>query len=675
MLKKKLLKLAAVLASCVLACSVAGADELKGKDAGEVVAGMGIGFNIGNTFDSTGTSSDVAKLETTWGNPAVTQEFVDAVAAAGYKTVRLPVTWDRAFSDKANFTINPDYLARVKEVIDYCYKNDMYVILNVHHESWVNDKNLEKNYLKIGYELTTVWSQIAEYFADYDQHLIFEGMNEPRKAGASDEWTGNEEAYKAVQYLVACFANAVRDGKGNNDERCLMLPGYAASNSTTILNSITVPTVKGEPVKNVIASVHCYAPYNFCLSDNQKDFDPNKAEDTAEINKTFDTIKSIFLDNGIPAVIGETSATSKNNLEAREKWARYMGTKSKEYGVPIVIWDNGNASNSGGESHAYISRKNCKDNFPSLTENLFGGYNDAEAGSALKGSSVAGETSKYVDGADLIFSNADGKKIEKDWDASQFSLGAKPEYIKAGGDVIVVYEGNGVNLILDSEIAAAWWIQIAPTKTEEKDGKQLAYFSYDDCMKVMGENNVTAPSQLRNFMLVSTDGGATIYEISSTGTNTSKTYMAMGTVFATGDSVPAETPEYPNMKFLGWYSTKNYAAGSEYNGGECDSMNIYAKFELDVEAAMSEDNKPVVKADPTKAPTKEPTVEPTKEPTKEATAEPTKDASADDSKNDESKDEASGSKIWIPIVAAVVVVCGAVCGVVVSKKKKSNKNA
>ena len=302
--------------------SAQAAGDLTGKTSVEIVSQMGIGWNLGNTFDATGgNTNDIYSQETSWGNPKVTQELIQAVHDRGFKTIRIPVTWSK-FIDKNNgYTIRPEFLARVKEVVDYAYDLDMFIILNLHHESWVNVSTLDTTYVKVGEELEAVWKQIADYFSDYDQHLIFEGMNEPRMAGSSIEWTGNQEAYKAVNYLDQIFAYTVRSShKGHNDERCLMIPGYAASSSQDILKGISIPSFEGSAVKNIIISVHCYSPYDFCLSDAQMDFDPNNKNHTSAIDSLFKTLEETFLFNDIPVVIGETSASNKDNTDQRENW-------------------------------------------------------------------------------------------------------------------------------------------------------------------------------------------------------------------------------------------------------------------------------------------------------------------------------------------------------------------
>jgi endoglucanase len=362
----------------------ASAEELTGKTAMEIVSQMGIGWNLGNTFDAhNGRKVSVSSHETTWGNPRVTRELIHKVKEAGFKTIRIPVTWYPQLSNDGKYTINPDFLARVREVVDWAYEEGLFVIINVHHEDkWLNVKNLDTDYEKIGVQLGAIWSQIADYFADYDQHLIFEGMNEPRMKGTSVEWNGNEAGYAAVNYLAQVFVDTVRgNGKGHNGERALMIPGYAASSSSAVMTKIRIPQWNGANAENIIVSVHCYTPYDFCLADTQVNFNRLYQTHTTEINMIFYNIKGHFLSKGIPVVIGETGATNKDNPVARENWAYYMGKQAASFGVPIVIWDNGHNGNSGGECHAWIERRGEEISpWPTVLEALFEGANSVEWG-------------------------------------------------------------------------------------------------------------------------------------------------------------------------------------------------------------------------------------------------------------------------------------------------------
>ena len=352
------------------------AEELTNMSAKEIVAQMGLGWNLGNTFDATGGNArNVYSQEQSWGNPKVTPDLIHKVKEVGFKTIRIPVTWYRQLSKDGIYTINAAFLARVKEVVDMAYAEGLFVIINVHHEEWLNTANLDTEYVKIGEQLAAIWAQVADAFADYDQHLIFEGMNEPRMKGTSVEWNGNEQGYAAVNYLNQVFVDTIRgNGKGHNGERALMVPAYAAANSSAALNALVLPQWQGKQAENLIVSVHCYTPYDFCLADTQMTFNKLFTNNTMPIDMVFYTLSGLLLKNDIPVVIGETGATNKDNPAAREHWAYYMGMKAASYGIPIIIWDNGNHGNSGGECHVWIDRTSTElTPWPSVLNALFEG--------------------------------------------------------------------------------------------------------------------------------------------------------------------------------------------------------------------------------------------------------------------------------------------------------------
>lgn len=375
--------LAAMLLLAALPLS-ASAEELTGKTAVEIVAQMGIGWNLGNTFDAhNGRNVSVSSHETSWGNPKVTKALIHKVKEAGFSTIRVPVTWYPQISNDGAYTINPDFIARVKQVVDWAYEEGLYVIINVHHEDkWLNVKTLDTDYEKIGVQLAALWSQIAAAFADYDQHLIFEGMNEPRMKGTAAEWNATADGIAAVNYLNQVFVETIRtNAQGHNGERALMIPGYAAGCSSAVMHAIKIPELNGAQAENIIISVHSYTPYDFCLSDKMTNFNRLYSSHTTEIDMIFYSIKGMFLNEGIPVVIGETGATNKDNTAAREQWAYYMGMKAASYGVPIVIWDNGHNGNSGGECHAWIDRRGeAISPWPTVLEALFEGANSVEWG-------------------------------------------------------------------------------------------------------------------------------------------------------------------------------------------------------------------------------------------------------------------------------------------------------
>ena len=619
--------------------------ELTGKTAAEIVALMGIGWNIGNTFDATGGLDSTH--ETSWGNPKVTKELIHAVKEAGFNVIRIPITWAQEIDTRHDFKIRDTFMKRVKEVVDWCYEEDLFVIINVHHESWLNIKDLDKKYRTVGEELAAVWAQIADAFADYDQHLIFEGMNEPRMAGSTVEWTGTREGYYAVNYLSQVFAQTVRaNGKGHNQERCLMIPGYAASCSTNIMESVSLPSYEGKVAGNLIASVHVYSPYNFCLKDTQKTF---SGADESEVRAVFESIRSVYLDNGIPAIIGETSATEKNNTDERVKWAQCMGKFSQAYGIPIVIWDNGSDTKSGGESHAYINRKTCEWNYPTVVKGLMDGFASTERGSALTKSSggVSGNA---------IWSVVGGKKAEEAWKSSYITMGAKSSWFEEGREIGIVYTSESAGepkLILDSETKQAWWIPVEPTRRETSGDRSVIWYDYATILAAMKENGVTDPADLRNFMVVATELGVTTYEIVVTG-DAKITYMVNGRRYKMGSEYPAD-PVLDDWVFLGWYQSKTYE--KEYTkdtvlGGDAV---VYAMLRLKT------DEERAAELTPTAAPT-EPAATPT-----DAPALPTPTAGADAAKDD--GPSAIGWQ-WICLIAlgAVIVIIALI--MYIQKRKK-----
>ena len=357
---------------------------LTGKTASEIVAMMRSGFNIGNSLDATGNNyTNIYSQEQSWGNPVISFKLIDALAEKGFNVIRIPTTWFKYISKDGKYTIDTAFLDRVKQVVDLCYKHDVFVIINVHHEDWINVKTLDKDYEKIGVELKAVWEQIADYFADYDQHLIFEVMNEPRMKDTGNEWNPNAAGCKAVNYLNAIAYEAIMSShKGNNDERCVMVPTYAASSSQMAMKNMEIPSYNGKS-DNVIVSVHSYTPYNFCLSDNSKTFDASKQSDTRDIDNVFADINKFFTSKGIPVVMGETGSTnSQNNTEAREAWSYYFTSKAASYGVPCVLWDNGSKGSSGGECHAYIDRWTGEWICDSIIQKFLDGANSVAWGSA-----------------------------------------------------------------------------------------------------------------------------------------------------------------------------------------------------------------------------------------------------------------------------------------------------
>lgn len=334
----------------------------------ELTADIKVGWNIGNTLDATGGSG--LTQETSWGNPAVTPELIQAVKDAGFNAVRIPTTWERQMDD--NNVIHEDWIARVQEIVDYAYSRDMYVILNMHHEEWYQpyaDKEEE-----ISAKMTACWTQIAERFKDYDEHLIFEGMNEPRWKNTQFEWNGgNDEGRQVVNHLNKVFVDAVRATGGNNQYRFLMVCPYAANSSESALSALEIPDDD-----RLIVSVHAYIPYSFALQNPGSDkWLASKPNCTKEIDELADVLDRLFISKGQAVIVGECGAMNRENEEYRAQWAEYYFAKFKEIGVPCFWWDNG--SFYSGETFGLFDRHTNEVKYPVLLEAMMKGASGESA--------------------------------------------------------------------------------------------------------------------------------------------------------------------------------------------------------------------------------------------------------------------------------------------------------
>lgn len=333
----------------------------------EFTSGIRIGWNIGNTLDATGGSG--LSTETSWGNPKVTEEHILSVKEQGFNAVRVPTTWGNHMDE--NHNIDPEWMARVTEVVDYAYNAGMYVILNMHHESW--NYPYEDNFEAASEIMTAAWTQIADNFAGYSEKLIFEGMNEPRWVGTDQEWSGgNDEGRSVVNKLNQVFVDTVRATGGNNAERFLMVCPYAANSGEPAMSALVLPN---DPAERLIVSVHAYIPYSFALQvGGSKNWLAEKQTCTRDIDTLAEALDRLFISKGTAVIIGECGAMSKDNEEARCAWAEYFfGTFSK-LGVPCFLWDNG--AFVSGETFGLYDRRVNTWRYPDLMASIMKGADE-----------------------------------------------------------------------------------------------------------------------------------------------------------------------------------------------------------------------------------------------------------------------------------------------------------
>ena len=340
----------------------------------KIVNEMGFGWNLGNTLDAIIweiSGNNGLYSETSWGNPTTTEEMFEALAKKGIKSVRIPVSWHNHLLDK-QYTIDPQWMNRVKTVVDWALKHGLYVILNSHHDN-ANMNERESIYYGQGYYpsvkdieqserfIYNIWRQIATAFNNgYDHHLIFEGLNEPRMQGHQYEWWYNHDdsecrvAASVLNEYMRLIVKAIRTTRGNNEKRFIMITPLAASFSSAINSNVIMPddSLYNPVNKKLILSVHLYTPYNFALNG---DMTYTKFIDAyrEELYEDFALLYKKYVSNGYNVIIGEMGTVNKNNTEERIEWARYFVKKARKFHMAAVLWDNNIYDNTKGAAEIF----------------------------------------------------------------------------------------------------------------------------------------------------------------------------------------------------------------------------------------------------------------------------------------------------------------------------------
>jgi len=324
----------------------------------ELLARLRLGWNLGNSLD-------VPNGETAWGNPRATPELFATVAKAGFKLVRIPVTWAQHLGPAPSYVIEQSWLDRVEEVVGFARSAGLYSIINLHHDGadgmkeagWLslkdaNGKTTEENNAAVKAQFVAVWTQIARHFAKQGEELMFESMNEVHDGyGKADP-----RHIEIVNDLNQAFVNLVRASGGNNGKRHLIVPGYNTNIDET-LRGFKLPT---DSAKNrLILSVHCYDPYLYALMGQTHTWgraSPGRDDWGQEdyIVAQFDKLKSRYVDQGVPVIIGEYGAVQQDGYEDyRRYYMEYVTKAAVDRGLVPVYWDNGDR---GGRGFALTDR-------------------------------------------------------------------------------------------------------------------------------------------------------------------------------------------------------------------------------------------------------------------------------------------------------------------------------
>jgi len=328
--------------------------ELPTSAAFELVSSIGVGWNLGNALDTrddhrrgiVGDLTDITPeehYETYWGNPVTTFEMIESIAQMGFGAVRIPVTYsDHLYDD---FTIRPDWLNRVNQVVNYVLDNGMYAVINLHHDtgmrSWL--RAIPDNIEGIEEQLAAVWGQIAQYFINYCHRLIFEGFNEIRDLDGN--WGSSDPAsYNAVNRLNQVFVNTVRETGGNNADRFLIVKTYAASTDIDSLRAFVLPYDSAH--ERLIVGVHNYGTLAFTWRQERADWlttysDWSHTRDGIPVEEMLQRLYRYFVSMGIPVVICEFGAENKNNTLDRVNFATHYIQTAGRYGIACFWWDDG----------------------------------------------------------------------------------------------------------------------------------------------------------------------------------------------------------------------------------------------------------------------------------------------------------------------------------------------
>lgn len=347
----------------------------------ETVEAMGSGWNLGNTLEA---NSNGTPSETVWGNPQASSALMKLIKNSGFNTIRIPVSYLSKIGSAPDYKIDAAWLSRVKEVVDMALAEDLYVITNIHGDGYhgVTGGWLlcdAQNQTEIKAKFKAVWQQIATTFKDYDEHLIFESMNEV--FDGTYEWQNpgvpypNAGYYQNINDYNQIFVETVRPISLNNAKRWLLIPGWNTDiDLTSEAKGFKIPEDKyvdrSTSGKRLMISVHYYAPWDLCGDDTDEGvtrwgdeaWRQNSSKCTtygqganseSTMSGQFEKLKSWFTSQGYPVVVGEYGTVDKTSYDAENSkytayWTKTLCENARRVGAVPVLWDNGHLSTAKG---------------------------------------------------------------------------------------------------------------------------------------------------------------------------------------------------------------------------------------------------------------------------------------------------------------------------------------
>jgi endoglucanase len=298
------------------------------------VAAMQPGWNVGNTLDAVGDD------ETVWGNPRITRELLRHVRSQGFKSIRLPVTWTNHTGSAPDYTIDAAWLNRVREVIDWALAEDLYVLVNLHHDSWQWINTYPSDRTNVMNRYTALWTQLSYAFRGHSSRLVFESINEPVYTNSTDD-----QSYTLLDEMNVVFHRIVRASGGNNATRVLVLPTLFTNAEQGRLDAL-MTTINQLQDPNLAATVHYYGWWPFSVNiagGTRYDVDVEK-----DLVGTFDRVYNTFVAKGIPVIMGEWALLNYDHnrpgvIERGEflKFLEAVGYHARTKNVTTMLWDAG----------------------------------------------------------------------------------------------------------------------------------------------------------------------------------------------------------------------------------------------------------------------------------------------------------------------------------------------
>lgn len=316
----------------------------------EVVRNMGLGINLGNTFEACGAwinkDGGVKAYETAWGSPEVTEDLIKGYSNCGFGVLRIPVAWSNLMDMDNDYTISSELMNRVKQVVKWTVDSGMYAIVNIHWDSgwWEKFPKDKENCMR---RYTRMWQQICEGLKEFDGRVMFESLNEEgcwndvwnRYSGGTD---GKADAYGLLNEINQKFVDIVRSSGGNNENRHLLIAGYATDIDLTCDQLFKMPS---DPKERLALSVHYYTPSTFCILEKDESWGKAKTKwgsdkDKKQLANYMDMIKTNFVDKGIPVIIGEYGVATKNKTpEVIRLFLSSVAKEAWDRNICPVLWD------------------------------------------------------------------------------------------------------------------------------------------------------------------------------------------------------------------------------------------------------------------------------------------------------------------------------------------------